>query len=399
MSNPQRKINVHEFMEDLRGGLDDAGLMQKYHLTVDDLLLVYRKLLSRGRAAGYGPAQTTSGSSPVDTSQPSTVSVSHCAGTSVPADPSRKELFQKLLGDIRAGRDALELMKTYAAVWYEFKATFGPYFDGSTVDQLLSSPAVSTSTKNFLAKTFGDHRNLQEAQTIKDVQPRESSSVLFGAKKSYSPQELYDQVISTVVGVKVESGTGSGFFLDSDGLLVTNRHVAGTNRVVTIRLIDGKECPGKIVCSFRDVDLAFVKADALHTAYVLLAERSDIKVGQTVYAIGHPFGLENTFTQGIVSGADRVIGGCRYLQTDASINPGNSGGPLFNQFGQIAGMNTMGFRESQGLGFAIPSDVIAERYASIRNNLAEIVGGTYCPICGKVSQGKQYCQHCGSRLE
>lgn len=218
-------------------------------------------------------------------------------------------------------------------------------------------------------------------------------------EESYSPQDLYEHVIDSVVGILSSGGFGSGVFVDPHGIIATNRHVVRTNSNIVVRLNDGREYNGEMIRSYRDIDLAFVKTDYVdQIKYAAPATGKAIKVGQPVYAIGHPMGLQNTLTRGIVSAVGRLIEGSQYIQTDAPINPGNSGGPLFNEYARLVGINTMIFRQSQGLGFAIPVDAVFERYHRIKEDLKNIFRQSYCGVCGKNSSDPTYCDTCGARI-
>ncbi len=164
---------------------------------------------------------------------------------------------------------------------------------------------------------------------------------------------------------RVKSG-GSGFIVEKDGLIVTNKHVvADANASYEVILTSGKSYQGKVVAQDPSNDLALLKISAANLPTVELGESSRLKIGQRVIAIGNALGeYQNTVTQGIISGVGRAIvasdggGGTERLenviQTDASINPGNSGGPLVNLAGQVIGINTAVDMSGQLLGFAIP---------------------------------------------
>jgi len=158
-----------------------------------------------------------------------------------------------------------------------------------------------------------------------------------------------------------QQGTGSGFIISPDGVVLTNNHVVDKAKDITVRLSDGREYPGKVLGRDPKTDLAVVKIDAKTSLPVVRLGDSDaLRVGDWVVAIGNPFGLDNTVTAGIVSAKGRAIGSGPYdqfIQTDAPINPGNSGGPLFNERGEVIGINTAIFSQSGGnvgIGFAIP---------------------------------------------
>jgi serine protease Do len=152
---------------------------------------------------------------------------------------------------------------------------------------------------------------------------------------------------------------GSGFIISSDGYIFTNNHVVQQADKIRVKLADGKEYDAVIKGQDANTDIALIKIDpAAHSLPVLQFGNSDkLRVGDWVFAIGNPFGLEQTVTAGIVSAKGRVIGSGPYdnfIQTDASINPGNSGGPLFNLDGEVIGINSAIVARAQGIGFAIP---------------------------------------------
>ena len=154
---------------------------------------------------------------------------------------------------------------------------------------------------------------------------------------------------------------GSGFVIDSRGLIVTNNHVVENADKIIVKLKDGDEFDAKVVGTDANTDLALLEIEAKRSLPSLkLGNSDDLKVGEWVVAIGSPFGLEQTVTAGIVSAKGRVIGAGPYddfIQTDASINPGNSGGPLVNLAGEVVGINTAIIASGQGIGFAIPANL------------------------------------------
>jgi serine protease Do len=160
-------------------------------------------------------------------------------------------------------------------------------------------------------------------------------------------------------------GSGSGFIIRKDGLILTNNHVVEKAQEITVTLTDKQQYKAKILGRDPKTDLAVIKIDpkaALTTAP--LGNSDELRVGDWVMAIGNPFGLSNTVTSGIVSAKGRTIGAGPYddfIQTDASINPGNSGGPLFNMAGEVVGINTAIFSQGGGnigIGFAIPVNLV-----------------------------------------
>lgn len=156
--------------------------------------------------------------------------------------------------------------------------------------------------------------------------------------------------------------TGSGFLIREDGLLVTNAHVVADATRIQVRLEDGRRFEGKLVGKDTRVDLALVKMDGARGLPVLpLGDSNRVRVGEFVLALGHPFGLEQTVSFGIVSrkGAPLRVAapGFDFIQTDASVNPGNSGGPLVNMAGEVVGVNSMAARNGS-IGFAIPVNLV-----------------------------------------
>jgi S1-C subfamily serine protease len=168
--------------------------------------------------------------------------------------------------------------------------------------------------------------------------------------------------------LSVPKGTGSGFIWDDYGHVVTNYHVIKDASEATVRLNDGRTYTGVIIGFSQTHDLAVLKINVpFHRPPpVPLGSSSDLKVGQKVFAIGNPFGLDYTLTTGIVSALDRTLekGNINIehlIQTDAAINPGNSGGPLLDSAGRLIGINTAIFSPSgafAGIGFAVPVDEV-----------------------------------------
>jgi S1-C subfamily serine protease len=167
-----------------------------------------------------------------------------------------------------------------------------------------------------------------------------------------------------------EKGTGSGFILREDGLIVTNAHVVEGAKVVSVVLKDGQSYEGKVLGVDSLTDVAIVKITAQNLPIVTLGSAEQLIPGEWAIAIGNPLGLDNTVTVGIISAlgrsstevgvADKRV---KFIQTDAAINPGNSGGPLLNARGEVIGINTAIRADAQGLGFAIPIET-ASRIAN-----------------------------------
>ena len=162
-----------------------------------------------------------------------------------------------------------------------------------------------------------------------------------------------------------QQGLGSGVIVSADGYILTNNHVIEGADTVTVNLADGRELPAKVVGKDAKTDIAVIKVEAKDLPAVTFASSEDVQVGDQVLAVGNPFGIGQTVTTGIVSATGRAAGiGLDYedfIQTDAAINPGNSGGALVDLQGRLIGINTAILSRSggfQGIGFAIPSDLV-----------------------------------------
>jgi serine protease Do len=155
--------------------------------------------------------------------------------------------------------------------------------------------------------------------------------------------------------------SGSGFLIRQDGYLITNEHVVADADFIQVKLADGRRFEGKLVGRDERVDLALVKIEATGLPVAALGDSNRLRVGEFVLALGHPFGLEQTVSFGIVSrkGLPLQVAtpGFDFIQTDAAVNPGNSGGPLVNMAGEVVGINSMAARNGT-IGFAIPVNVV-----------------------------------------
>jgi serine protease Do len=162
---------------------------------------------------------------------------------------------------------------------------------------------------------------------------------------------------------RVTHAQGSGFIISPDGLVLTNAHVVGGAKQVTVTLSDHREYKAKVLGADRTSDIAVLKISATDLPTVQLGNSDNLGVGDYVLAIGEPFGLAETATAGIVSAKGRTLPGDGYvpfIQTDAAVNPGNSGGPLFDSNGAVVGINAQIYSNSggyQGVSFAIPINI------------------------------------------
>ncbi len=190
-----------------------------------------------------------------------------------------------------------------------------------------------------------------------------------GKRAKTTIEKCVEEVSEAVVKVSSPSGLGSGFFINEDGHLITNYHVIEKETRIEVTVFkkakDGfdkkifKQVKIEALNPF--VDLALLKVEDLGDTKIQFARLGDIesiRVGEAVFAIGNPLGLERTVTNGVISTTSRAFEGLVYVQTNADINPGNSGGPLFNLAGEVIGVTNMGYIFFGGLGFAIPIDYV-----------------------------------------
>ena len=235
--------------------------------------------------------------------------------------------------------------------------------------------------------------NIEESSAVIDAASKVSPSVV-SITTSKDVQNFFGQIVQ-------QSGAGTGFIVTNDGYIVTNKHVASDKTATyTVFLNDGRHFDGKIVAQDPVQDLAVMKIDVTGLPTVDLGDSDQLKIGQSVIAIGNALGqFQNTVTVGVVSAKERQINASggngatesleNLLQTDAAINPGNSGGPLLNVAGQVIGINTaVAGNGAQGIGFAIPINTIknaitsAEKTGTIKR---PGLGVRYVPITKEIA--------------
>lgn len=198
---------------------------------------------------------------------------------------------------------------------------------------------------------------------------------------------------SSILSKSTESelGLGTGIIVTEDGYILSNEHVTGAKySKCYITLENGNNYDGTVVWSDSDLDLSITKINGKNLEYIELGDSSQIRVGETVYAIGNPIGFEfrRTVTSGIISAKNRTIkieetDKSSYMtdliQTDATINPGNSGGPLIYPDGRVIGINTVKISSAEGIGFAVPINIVKPIIESLKNTgeFAEATIGIY----------------------
>lgn len=216
-------------------------------------------------------------------------------------------------------------------------------------------------------------------------------------------QETIERYQNAVVQIATKSGTGTGFYLPAYDLIVTNNHVIRDMRQATIKGRTFDKQLSRIVFSDERYDLAFLMPPTNVNDFpdLRLGDYSVMHDGDEVVAIGHPYGLNYTATQGVISRVDRVQQGIKYIQIDAAINPGNSGGPLVNDRGEVVGVNTFIIKGGDNLGFALPVSYLKEaldQYLAVRGQVV-----IRCPSCSTLvtpetlDSGK-YCPNCGTKI-
>ena len=236
---------------------------------------------------------------------------------------------------------------------------------------------VLTIPKNQISKILKDTDEKPPAPKGKGKQPTvaspgDTTPEFFQTAKGLpekSVRDLVQQLGEGVVQVRTPSGLGSGFILNEDGYLITNFHVIEGETQIGVEVYHQENGQlnrrtykqVRIVAMNKFQDLSLLKIedkDAPKFARVSLGDSDMLSVGEGVFAIGSPLGLERTVTEGIVSTKTRQFQGELYLQTTAQINPGNSGGPLFNMRGEVVGVTNMKIAFGEGIGFAIPVEAV-----------------------------------------
>ncbi|MCB1369222.1 MAG: trypsin-like peptidase domain-containing protein [Rhodobacteraceae bacterium] len=221
------------------------------------------------------------------------------------------------------------------------------------------SPAVVLIEVTVAAIPAGSEGGMPNEEFFKEFQRR------FGDNMPQMPQspDMPDR-----------QGVGSGFIISPDGLIVTNNHVIDGATTVIVKFADGSEHQATVVGADPLTDIALLDIEGTNLPTVAFGSSDAMRVGDEVIAVGNPFGLGGTVTTGIVSAKDRDIHSGpfdSFIQTDAAINRGNSGGPLFNDKGQVIGVNTAIYSPngaSAGIGFAVPSDLVSKVVADLQDD-------------------------------
>ncbi len=217
------------------------------------------------------------------------------------------------------------------------------------------------------------------------------------------PQLIIEKYQNAIIQIATATGTGTGFYIKEFDLIVTNDHVVAENAEVTIAGKTFDKALSRVWYTDRKHDLAFLEAPKnIELPEVRLGQYDQMKDGDAVVAIGHPYGLNYTATQGVISKVDRIRDGLKFIQIDAAINPGNSGGPLVNMNGEIIGVNSFIIRGGDNLGFALPVLYLREALQMYLPNKGQ--ASARCFSCGflvtaaNIDSGK-YCPSCGTEVK
>lgn len=245
---------------------------------------------------------------------------------------------------------------------------------------------------------YTTYQNIEINESSYTAQKTESTTEVQTVEKveeeSKNVADIIEETTRKVVGIsklkntgssilsksdETELGLGTGIIVTDNGYILSNSHVTGEKySICYVTLENGNKYDGTVVWSDRDLDLSITKINAKNLEYVEFGDSNKVRVGETVYAIGNPIGYEfrRTVTSGIISAKNRTIKieeedkesyMTDLIQTDATINPGNSGGPLITPSGQVIGINTVKISSAEGIGFAVPINIIKPIIESFKN--------------------------------
>lgn len=264
------------------------------------------------------------------------------------------------------------------------------YFTSSFIGVLVGAAllfAVIEYNPSVKSIVVGKHINSKASVVqLHSIQETGTSDISLVAKNLMPAVVGITATINPTSTSKGESGVGSGIIVNKKGYILTNNHVASKQTSdISVSLFDGRNIKGKLIWSDESLDLAILKITGDNLTVAKLGDSKMLTVGDAAIAIGNPLGLnfERTVTSGIISAVNRSIAEEDgplmedLLQTDASINPGNSGGPLININSQVIGINTIKVTSAEGMGFAIPINIIKP----ILNGIKE-KGSFVTPIVG-----------------
>ena len=278
------------------------------------------------------------------------------------------------------------------------KSSFWKYVFVILITVIATLFADRTIQKANEMDEFAERLSLKEdtnnVLNLEENQPIQTENYIENVLKSTVGISLLKPDYTSIFDVDLEEkwGIGTGIIVSENGYVLTNQHLAknrGARLVVTLN--SGKSVQGRVIWTEENIDLAIIKIDSKEDIIAAkIGDSESLKIGNEVMAIGNPLGIEfqGTTTKGIVSGLDRTImfeeDGEKIfmeglIQTDASINPGNSGGPLINSSGEVIGINTVKITSAEGIGFAVPINIVKNVIESYERNgvFAEAYLGIY----------------------
>jgi serine protease Do len=264
-----------------------------------------------------------------------------------------------------AGRFSMSAMLFLVSVMFIQGVAAGaePFWDVLTQPKVRKAVPLSNETvANLVEKLKPAVVNISVTEVVKTGSPQ-GFSAPFGNDDQL--KEFWKRFFGNQEPREFKrKGLGSGFIINKEGYIVTNNHVVQKAKDITVILNNKEQYPAKVIGTDPKTDIALIKIEAKKNVVTAPLGNSDaLRDGESVIAIGNPFGLAETVTSGIVSAKGRTIGAGPYddfIQTDASINPGNSGGPLINYYGEVVGINTAIVAAGQGIGFAVPINMAKE---------------------------------------
>ncbi len=216
-------------------------------------------------------------------------------------------------------------------------------------------------------------------------------------------KKVIEQYKDVVIQIATPFSTGTGFYLKKEGILITNEHVVRGNREVVVEGAMVSRQMAKVLFTDPRFDLAFLECRAEpEIPDIDLSEGKKAVEGEMVSAIGHPFGLKFSATQGIISNAAHRENDLLYLQHDAALNPGNSGGPLVDIHGFVIGVNTFIINNGENIGFSLPVEYLSKSINEYKSDSNGRTGGRCINCSNIVFEDKvdgQFCPHCGSRIK
>ena len=241
-----------------------------------------------------------------------------------------------------------------------------------------AGPKIDIKDMQVLAALDTEYTRLVEAVVPSVVSITTSRHVQAPRSQISDPLEMLfrNRRIPQQPQERIQTALGSGVIVSKEGHILTNRHVIAQMEKIEIQLTDGRVEPAQLIGADEQTDIAVLKIEAKNIEPLALGDSDHVRVGQMVFAVGNPFGLQETVTQGIVSAKGRramADSGVEFFQTDAAVNQGNSGGPLLNIRGEIIGINSAIYSNSDqgawlGISFAIPSNVARRALESLLKN-------------------------------